>query len=250
MDFRSPPSERAVGFTLIELLVVVAIIAILAAMLLPALRNARFSSQRINCMSQMKQAGVAALVYVNEAEGHFATGSSGSSVDWLTPLAKYAGGKTNVFYCPIKAFTEYAPYRGGLKPGWLFAMNIDLLSKDGWGNDTVAVNIREIDHPARCMMFSDGCWRGYSFPHYGDYSEQSFFGRGVPYASPPHPASDGSGVTRGVNTVYVDGHAEFVSYRGDGDLVAVKANRLYPMNHKPFWGRPGTRSWDLAPFSD
>jgi prepilin-type N-terminal cleavage/methylation domain-containing protein len=58
------------AFTLIELLVVIAIIAILAAMLLPALSSAKSKAQKIACMSNIKQLGLAWIMYNGENNGH------------------------------------------------------------------------------------------------------------------------------------------------------------------------------------
>jgi prepilin-type N-terminal cleavage/methylation domain-containing protein/prepilin-type processing-associated H-X9-DG protein len=59
------------AFTLVELLVTIAVIAVLAAMLLPALARAKQSALRISCVSQLRQQGIAWQVYLNDHGGRF-----------------------------------------------------------------------------------------------------------------------------------------------------------------------------------
>lgn len=59
------------GFTLIEILVVLAIIAVLAALLLPVFSSAKASAKQSVCLTQLRQIGVATLMYTSDNDGAF-----------------------------------------------------------------------------------------------------------------------------------------------------------------------------------
>lgn len=99
--------KRTKGFTLIELLVVIAIISILAAILFPVFARARENARKAACMSNLKQIGLAAMMYVQDYDESFPSANeySGSTEPdvtkgyWFTLLQPYAKS-TQVFVCP------------------------------------------------------------------------------------------------------------------------------------------------------
>lgn len=113
------------AFTLIELLVVVAVIAILASLLLPALASAKQRARAVQCLNNLKQVGTAAQMYAHDNENQLQLDAliPGTNT-WATILATNIGlAPSDIFVCP-----SYSPRR------WRNWMNVYAIRRDGPSN--------------------------------------------------------------------------------------------------------------------
>ena len=85
--------KRRTGFTLIELLVVIAVIAVLLAILLPALGKVRQQTKRVVCSSQLRQQTLALVYYAEEYDGKVMGVGGPGNPYWFHLIAPFLGDK-------------------------------------------------------------------------------------------------------------------------------------------------------------
>jgi len=91
--------QKLAAFTLVELLVVIGIIAVLVAILMPALANARAQSDRTVCLSNLHQISIATQMYVQENK-NYPPAWVDSTTRWMDLIKPYIAKSSNVYQCP------------------------------------------------------------------------------------------------------------------------------------------------------
>jgi len=218
------------GFTLIELLVVIAIIAILAAILFPVFARAREKARQTSCLSNIKQIGLATLMYVQDYDERMPRFRGGNANDAGVHKMIYPYMKNlQMFYCPSKdyRFSCTSARAEGWMTQWLIAEGMG--GGPGYSYNDVYLpysstyyglggrSLGSIVAPAECIMWADGhCYR-----LWGE-AWMATVNRGTSQIYNPHNG--------GINTCCVDGHAKWTKTVTQAEL---SYNNTRPLSAYP-----------------
>jgi len=148
------------GFTLVELLVVLAVIALLAALLLPALSKAKESARTTQCLNQMRQLGLAVRLYVDENGDAFPRSEhsafANGQLPWERSLAPLLGSSTTAWTNLLTGLYQ-CPSDKRTTP-WSYGLNVyyELGPDDDYtGKPQTWRRLTQVPRPSAAILFAE-----------------------------------------------------------------------------------------------
>jgi prepilin-type N-terminal cleavage/methylation domain-containing protein len=188
-------TRQPAAFTLIELLVVISIIALLIAILLPALGSARQAAFRTSCLSNTRQVAITANIYSNDNNEWLVGGV------WYTKFKSLYNLNTDTLnHCPGESDQTVKGY--GMNGNFINAISFMLPQWGGSGSPWLYGHARlkrsDAAFPKDVIEYMDGS------DYYKGYWQNYTFAYSL-YAKNRH----GTGGSAGANIVFLDAHGEF-----------------------------------------